>query len=529
MNIILIDIFLIIILFIGNIFIDESRNYFLLIYLFLILYHIYALNFIVKNHLLNKCELRNFIFSSLLIYISTFFIICDPNPFFAFLFYYVFYPNFIKGVTIIIIHTYFLSSTIKFKTTIIPNSNEQLPFIFELKKNSNEIMQSYFLSKMLKFLRHKKLFSINFIGLIILLFSNILLFEHRIALWVYFNTKEKTLPISNSKNRIFYITSSIVNAENIIENFIEEMKKLIHYLGFKNVIISIVENGDSVDDTRKYLDSFQNYLNKEKILNRFILEKEIEDIRKNNKPYIEGSRLRIEFYAKLRNRCLDYLYELPNIDFDNVIIIFFNDIVFRYEDINLLSTNKEDFDSVCGLDIFSHYFYDRWVTIDLDGNGLNKYFPYFINKEAQDLVLNHKPIRVFSCWNGVIAFKASPLKNKKIKFRHKVNYTIPKYFPNNPVKEYYESECTYLHIDLFSLGFNKRFINPDVRVSYRHKDYFNGKYYIPSFMHILYSFILYFIGFCRKRNRLMSDYVNQNIQLNSILKNWYIENKLNND
>ena len=202
-------------------------------------------------------------------------------------------------------------------------------------------------------------------------------------------------------------------------------------------------------------------------------------------------------------------------------------IFFLY--INLLSTNKEDFDSVCGLDIFSHYFYDRWVTIDLDGNGLNKYFPYFINKEAQDLVLNHKPIRVFSCWNGVIAFKASPLKNKKIKFRHKVNYTIPKYFPNNPVKEYYESECTYLHIDLFSLGFNKRFINPDVRVSYRHKDYFNGKYYIPSLMDILYSFILYFMAFYKKRNRLMSDYVNQNIKINSNLKNWYIENKLNKD
>ena len=197
--------------------------------------------------------------------------------------------------------------------------------------------------------------------------------------------------------------------------------------------------------------------------------------------------------------------------------------------VNLLSTNKEDFDSVCGFDIFSHYFYDRWVTIDLDGNGLNKYFPYFINKEAQDLVLNHKPIRVFSCWNGVIAFKASPLKDRQIKFRHKVNYTIPKYFPNNQVKEYYESECTYLHIDLFSLGYNKRFINPDVRVSYRHKDYFNGKYYIPSLMDILYSFILYFMAFYKKRNRLMSDYVNQNIKINSNLKNWYIENKLNKD
>ena len=117
---------------------------------------------------------------------------------------------------------------------------------------------------------------------------------------------------------------------------------------------------------------------------------------------------------------MDFLYEVNDIDLDNTIIIFFNDIVFRYEDIiNLLSTNNEDFDAVCGLDMENHYFYDSWVSIDLDGNGLTPRFPFFLNKEAQDLVTYHKPIRVFSCWNGVIAFKASPLKNKKIKFRYK--------------------------------------------------------------------------------------------------------------
>jgi len=118
----------------------------------------------------------------------------------------------------------------------------------------------------------------------------------------------------------------------------------------------------------------------------------------------------------LRNRCLDFLYELPNIDFDNTKIIFFNDVIFEYEDIiNLLATNNEDYDAVCGLDFFN-YFYDSWVAIDLDGNSLQHYFPFFKNKEAQDLVTNHKPVRVFSCWNGVIAFNASPLKNKKLKF-----------------------------------------------------------------------------------------------------------------
>jgi hypothetical protein len=103
-------------------------------------------------------------------------------------------------------------------------------------------------------------------------------------------------------------------------------------------------------------------------------------------------------------------------------------------------------------------FYDRWVSIDLNGEGMTKYFPYFINKEGQDLVINHKPVRVFSCWNGIIAFKATPLKNKHVQFRYK-NYTIlPKSVLKNPSKTYFESECTYFNIDLHNLGYTKKFI-----------------------------------------------------------------------
>ena len=221
--------------------------------------------------------------------------------------------------------------------------------------------------------------------------------------------------------------------------------------------------------------------------------------------------------------------KLIAVDFDNTIIIFLNDVIFKYEDIiNLLSTNNEDFDSVCGLDMQANYFYDRWVAIDLDGNGLNQYFPYFINKEAQDLILNHKPIRIFSCWNGIIAFQASSLKDKQLKFRHKENYTLPKYVLNNPNSNYYESECTYFNIDLFSLGYSKKFINPDVRVTYSQQDYLNTKYYINTLLNVAYSFILYFIGFCRKRNKLMSNYDKKDINLNSILKKWYDENRIEN-
>ena len=265
-------------------------------------------------------------------------------------------------------------------------------------------------------------------------------------------------------------------------------------------------------------------MTKKNILNKFYLERVIEDPRKIRKPFEKYSRLRIEYFANLRNKCLEFLYELPNIDFNNTIVIFFNDIFFKYEDIiNLLSTNNEDFDLVCGFDMNNNTFYDKWVSIDLEGEGLRRYFPFFLNKEGQDLIINHKPIRVFSCWNGVIAFRAAPLKDKKVQFRHKINYILPKFNLNNPAKDYYESECTFFNIDLFSLGYTKKFINPDVRVTYKYEDFFESKYYIPSLKHIFGYFLLYFVGLIRKRNKYMSNYKSKNIKISSILYDWYLQ------
>lgn len=316
----------------------------------------------------------------------------------------------------------------------------------------------YFLSDFIKYFKKKKnRFYLLLIFLILFFSINIILFINRIKIWIYFNDKEKTLPNASSKNTTFYITGMIANMEGIIVNFIEEMKKLIYYLGKENIIISIVENEDSKDKTRDYLRELKTYLDKNNITNKFILKKEIEDIRK--KPYLSKKLgpLKLVYYSILRNKCLDFIYEIPNLNFDNTKIIFFNDIYYKYEDIiNLISTNSEDYDAVCALD-FNYYFYDRWVSIDLDGNSLLLNFPFIVNKEAQDLILNHKPFRVFSCWNGVIVFTASPLKNKTLQFRFKKGRTKRKYKINNCQDYDYESECTYFHIDLFSLGYTKKY------------------------------------------------------------------------
>ena len=512
-------------LFFGNIFINDHNYYFLLIYICLFLYHIYIC-FLINNRRIQYFNIKNFLLISVLLCLCTYYIICDPNPFFCLISFYTFFPNFIKAIFIVVIHTYFISFYLNNSKQYLINLQTTEEISIKFKSKNKRLSERFFLSSFFNFFLEKQYTKYFLLGLIIFFLIDAIIFLNRIKIWVFYFKKEKTLPISTFRNTTFYIASNVINIENIIENYIEQLKKLIKYLGEKNVIFSVVENGDSKDNTRTFLKGFQKYLSEKNIINKFYLEKEIEDPRKVRKPFEKFSRLRIEYFAKLRNKCLDFLYEMPNIDFNNTIVIFLNDIVFQYEDvINLLSTNNEDFDVVCGLDMNNNTFYDKWVSIDLEGDGMKRYFPFFVNKEGQDLVINHKPIRVFSCWNGIIAFRALPLKDRKIQFRSKMNYTQPKNSLTNPYKDYYESECTYFNIDLFSLGYMKKFINPDVRVTYKHQYFFHSKYFVPSLFHIFGYFQLYFVGLIKKRNKYMSDYKSNKIKLNSIVYNWYLENK----
>ena len=516
------NIIIMFILFIGNIIINNNKYYFLLIYSSLILYNIYIFHSIIKYGLMNRKEVLCFLLISLCSYSFSYYIICDPNPLLCIITYYIFFPDFFKAILIIIFHTFLIYkySNIKEYNYIYNSDYKKSNYLY----NRNEY---YFLSDFIKYFKKNNNRLYMFLIFLLLFFSiNIILFINRINIWVYLNKKEKTLPIASSKNTTFYITAMIANMEGIIVNFIEEMKKLICYLGKENVIISIVENEDSEDKTRDYLRELKSYLDKNNIINKFILKREIEDIRK--KPYLSKTLgpLKLVYYSLLRNKCLDFIYEIPNLNFDNTKIIFFNDIYYKYEDIiNLISTNNEDYDAVCALD-FNDFFYDRWVSIDLDGNSLLLNFPFIVNKEAQDLILNHKPFRVFSCWNGVTVFTASPLKNKTLQFRFKKGRAKRKYKINNCLDFDYESECTYLHIDLFNLGYTKKFINPDVRVTYEYNFYFKRKYYYPFLRDFKSYFSLYLKSFLIKRNKFMSDYKSKKIKFNSMVENWYFENKL---
>ena len=543
-NAFIFDNLIFILLFIANIKFEDYNTYFKLIYIILIIHNIYYLIFII---IANICkEQYKIVFAFLIclfLYYFSYYYICDSNPNFYIVVYYIFYPNFFKAILIVFIHTFIISKMFAcFKYTSVENliNFKKIKFskvTLSASKQEEEVPPShkkyyYFLSFYTNyFWHHKKNFVIFILCLIIMITIEVFIFMNRIKLWVYYNKKNKTLPVATANNTKFFIAATIHNMEKTIDDYIIEMKKLMNYLGNENVIISIVENGDSIDKTRKKLFEFMEYLNDTQIPNRIILEHEIDDPRKNESDpesleYNYLSNLRIKYYAKLRNRCLDFIYEIPNLNFSNTKVIFFNDIIFEYENIiNLISTNNEDYDVVCGLDFYD-CFYDSWVAIDLSGYSLRHDFPFFVNKEGQDLVINHKPIRVMSCWNGVIVFTAEPLKDKKVQFRYELNDEREvDYYLNTDQHYNYESECTYFNIDLFSLGYTRKFINPDVRVAYEYKYYYLQKMYYPNKKeHNMYK-EMYKESKLMKRNKDMSNYKDKNITLKGDLLNWYLLNQ----
>ena len=389
-----------------------------------------------------------------LTYIFSFIFIQDHNPFYHLLFFYLPFDNFFKGLFILIFITYIINNK-----------------------------QNYLFEKNISYLKQNKKFLYSII--LILIITKISIYYFNLHLFIYFIKKEDFL----KNDEKFYITANLYNNEYILPNWITQMKLLINYLGTKNVYISIFENGDSNDNTINILKEFESYLNNLKIINKIVTT----PITK------KGTKERIEYLTELRNLALNFIYEIPNLNFKKTKILFFNDIIFTYEDvIKLLSTNKGNFDTVCGMDFYES-FYDTWVSIDLNGEELRHYYPFFMNKVAQDQLINNGIIRVFSCWNGLIIFNGTVLEDKKVKFRHGIKKR--------------ESECTLFNTDIYKLGYNKVFINSQVVFAYTYEYYYKNRFIYPWTKNLVTYFYYYFVYFFEKKNYMMANLIDRNITL----------------
>jgi len=265
-----------------------------------------------------------------------------------------------------------------------------------------------------------------------------------------------------------YVAANFYNCEPVLGNFGRILLDFIKYLGPANVFVSIYENG-SQDRTKEYLHALDTRLG---LLN---VSRHIE-----TNPTEKSFARRIVYLAKLRNVVMDPLiqqYE-KGIMYDKV--IFFNDIVFTEGDLmELLYTRNLDYHAVCALDYY-YQFYDFFATRDQNGHPLGSgYFPYFEDPESQNLLWNNLPIPVYSCWNGLIIMDAAPFY---MGLQFHALQPNASYIPGEA------SECCLIHSDMRDLGFEKIYINPNVKVAYHWRHYYLQKYLLTLVEPFLYLF-----------------------------------------
>ena len=490
------DKIILLVIYYSYLLIPKRENFFLFIYSGLIISNIFKmLNFLlffkVKFGKKIVTLIKYFIY-----YMISYFLIKDPNPFYYLITFYLPLPNLFRAIFIVVFISFLFNNKIynqesEEKKNDSKKKEEKIKD--KIKDDIKEIeikkIYPFFLSEYIKyFYNNKKKF---LLFLIVLIIIKILMYFYSIKFWIYFTPKEKILSSDIENNTKYFICSTICNMEPIIVDWIAQMKLLIDYLGKENIYISILENGDSKDNTRTFLKDFQQYLNENSIPNKIILD---HIIKRTNKE-------RIVYLAQLRDLSLQYLYQIDDLDFSNTKIIFFNDIIFRFQDIvKLIGTNNGDYDSVCAFDFYEG-FYDSWASQLLDGQYFRRYFPYMGNKEAQDAVINGELIRTFSCWNGVTVFSAKPFEDEVLFFRH--GYKIR------------QSECLLIHSDMYFMGFQKTIANPNIAVAYTYEYYYKNHYLYPWTKNLFSYFYYYFrYGLFKKRFYSMTNIKDRSAEIN---------------
>jgi len=134
----------------------------------------------------------------------------------------------------------------------------------------------------------------------------------------------------------------------------------------------------------------------------------------------------------------------------------------------------------------SRRLYDAWVVRDALGRLVSSKWPYFQEDSGMALSINDEPVPVFSCWNGIAAFRADPFLSEDKRRSSTVPSTSRLPVSESPIldevisnvpalrfrasspDECFSSESFLLPYDLRrQFGLNKIFINPRVITAYK--------------------------------------------------------------
>ncbi|KAI0631908.1 cryptococcal mannosyltransferase 1-domain-containing protein [Trametes polyzona] len=292
------------------------------------------------------------------------------------------------------------------------------------------------------------------------------------------------------KERIF-IAAAFHQNEEVLPYWTRNMKQVITYLGTDNVFVSIVENYSS-DRSPDLLRAFASDLEGMGVRHRVLVQDETV-----KKPEHVEWNPRIEFLAAIRNQALEPLLSAAargEPAYDRV--LFSNDVYVEPESVlELLRTRDGDYDFACGLD-FGHFgAYDMWVLRDRVGRLTAGIWPYFFDAASAEALKNEEPVPVYTCWNGIVAFRADPLLPVPARANHTLSHaplarappashpmkdalgrspaeTGPLRFRASAPGECYSSESFLLPYDFrVVMGLEKVFANPLVITGYVWKYY----------------------------------------------------------
>lgn len=127
----------------------------------------------------------------------------------------------------------------------------------------------------------------------------------------------------------------------------------------------------------------------------------------------------------------------------------------------MFNTRDNDYAAACSMDYkVSPLYYDTFaLRDDLGLKTISLYWPWFQSPTARAEAELNAPIRVTSCWNGIVAFDAAPFHaNPPLQFRGIDDSLADLHLEG--------SECCLIHADNYLTTERGIWLNPNVRVAY---------------------------------------------------------------
>lgn len=150
------------------------------------------------------------------------------------------------------------------------------------------------------------------------------------------------------------MAANLYNSDSILPRFTSSLFELAETMGDDNIFISIYES-NSKDSTKAMLTMFDAELSRRNIPHHIQMEDN------HNHIGLEGRFDRIKFLAQVRNKVYDALEVEPGARYKSRVsrVLWLNDIIFdSTAALQLLNTNKGDYDVACSLDFVPLGVYD---------------------------------------------------------------------------------------------------------------------------------------------------------------------------